>query len=236
MAWYYIIQAAYNLDAIISLIKVSFAVQLRWPVASSTKFGKVISTTYIMYDWQSPIKISWSNTIREDFKELAFHDVLTNALCLGSSFCRITRAGSLIFLVHDVSAVTVKISKISNFMQWKQATLAAFTVMLMTWAVTRLYILPFIIVRGALSYQHYVLQEGLSPMFYICYRHMFDTALVSLCLLQVYWFNSYAFIYIRLLKKTFNPKQRKTAAAQKKQQEACHVNPITGRVIKVRES
>jgi len=83
MAWYYLLQSAYNLDAFYSLLELSFVVKFR-SIQSSTKVGR----------WQLPVLIDWSPTVRGDFREMAVHHVVTNVLIMGSSAFRFTRIGS----------------------------------------------------------------------------------------------------------------------------------------------
>lgn len=201
MAWYYIFQAAYNLDAICWLLALSVKVKLRWQIRCTELAVKNSSTPILFYEWQSPIILGLSKNARDDFYELLYHDVLTNSLVIMSSICRLNRAGSMVFLVHDVSAVMVKISKLTHFFKCDIATLVAFPAMLATWFYTRLYILPFVILGGALQYQHFMLKEGLTPLLWICYRPFFEYGLLGLCLLQAYWFVNYTKIYVKLAKK-----------------------------------
>lgn len=77
MAWYYLLQGAYNLDALVSLLQLSFQV-------------KVVSPRRGM------IRVQWSENVRGDFREMFIHHVVTNLLVIGSSTCRLTRIGSTV--------------------------------------------------------------------------------------------------------------------------------------------
>ena len=94
MAWYYLMQAAYNLDALYSLMVLSFVVQLRSPLRPTTTAKSTSSSSSSLPNWQSPIVIQWSPMVRGDFQEMMVHHVITNALVIGSSFFRIARVGS----------------------------------------------------------------------------------------------------------------------------------------------
>ena len=85
MAWYYLLQSAYNLDAFWSLLELSFVIKIR----SVRKKGGLQ-----LIGWQSPIAIEWSPSVRGDFQEMMVHHVATNLLVLGSSLFRFTRIGS----------------------------------------------------------------------------------------------------------------------------------------------
>jgi hypothetical protein len=63
MAWYYLLQSAYNLDAFISLLQLSFACKfqsIRRASSSKRRSGQ----------WQSPIAINWRPDVRGDFQEM----------------------------------------------------------------------------------------------------------------------------------------------------------------------
>lgn len=95
MAWYYILQAAYNVDALISLLELSFVVKFR-----SIRYNDSTSRTeHNRRRWQSPIIIAWSPTVRGDFDEMFAHHIVTNVLVIGSSYFRLSRIGSSKFRV-----------------------------------------------------------------------------------------------------------------------------------------
>lgn len=139
MAWYYLFQSAYNVEALIGLLRMSIAVRAQSPIYR-TKDGKP--------SFQSPVRIGWSTTCRGDFREMFIHHVVTNLLILGSSHWRFTRIGSMVFLVHDISDVPVDLSKLANFVKWKTTTIVCFVTMVLVWLVMRLIILPFVIYRS----------------------------------------------------------------------------------------
>jgi len=97
IAWYYLLQAAYNLDAFWALLELSFVIRIRSPVrVGGMNQEPACSKGYPQKQqkWQSPIAIEWSPTVRGDFKEMMVHHVVTNLLIFGSSLYRLTRVGS----------------------------------------------------------------------------------------------------------------------------------------------
>lgn len=181
MAWYYLLQAAYNLDAFVSLLELSFCVTLQSP------FAKKTTTKKEQQQW--PVRIAWRETVRGDFQEMFVHHVVTNVLVIGSSFCRLTRTGSMVFLVHDLSDVPVDLSKLANFLKWKAATAICFFIMVLVWMITRLYILPVTIYGAILTQSQHVLESGvLPPVLYACYRPFFYVGVAFLILLHAAWF------------------------------------------------
>mmetsp|Transcript_29652 Transcript_29652/g.45605 ORF Transcript_29652/g.45605 Transcript_29652/m.45605 type:complete len:291 (+) Transcript_29652:147-1019(+) len=174
MTWYYLVQSAYNIEAMLSLLELSFTV-----VAPNT----------------SGFRIQWSEDVRGDFQEMFIHHVVTNMLVIGSSFFRLTRAGSMVFLVHDISDIPVDLSKLANFLKWKIATVLCFVSMCITWIYTRLGILPFTIYRSVLFESWRVCSSGvINPIYYVHYQPFFVVMVGLLLLLHCAWF--YMFIKI----------------------------------------
>ncbi|KAL7565069.1 hypothetical protein ACA910_005079 [Epithemia clementina (nom. ined.)] len=198
MAWYYLLQAAYNVDAMVSLLLISFVVTIKSPVVRHNSKARGHSSSS---QFQLPVQIRWSPTVRGDFREMMIHHVITNLLVVGSSLCRLTRIGSMVFLVHDLSDVPVDLSKLANFLKWKWTTLACFLSMVALWVVTRLYILPFTIYRSILTQSHYVVQDGLPILLYVQYRHFFYLLVGLLIVLHFCWFVMFMQIFGTFLKK-----------------------------------
>ena len=169
MIWYYVLQSAYNMDALISLLQLSV----------TFRGGR----------------IAWSSTRRGDFWEMFAHHVATNLLVFGSAARRFHRAGSMVFFVHDVSDISVDLSKLSNFLKWKITTIVCFLIMTVNWVVTRLYILPFVIYKTALTKSHILMAERASPLHYVCHRHFFYVIFGLLIALHFFWF----LMFLRIL-------------------------------------
>jgi len=184
MTWYYMLQCAYNIEAMLSLIELSFIIKLQSPFSSKIK---VI---------QSPVKIEWSPTCRGDFNEMFAHHIITNLLVIGSSYCRFTRIGSMVFMVHDISDVPVDLSKLANFMKWKITTVVCFILLVVVWAITRLAILPLVIVKGVFDLSHVMYLEGsMDVRHYKMYLCLFKGLFVAITSLQFFWF----FLLVRIL-------------------------------------
>eukprot|EP00543_Licmophora_paradoxa_P000594 CAMPEP_0202450002 /NCGR_PEP_ID=MMETSP1360-20130828/8662_1 /ASSEMBLY_ACC=CAM_ASM_000848 /TAXON_ID=515479 /ORGANISM="Licmophora paradoxa, Strain CCMP2313" /LENGTH=213 /DNA_ID=CAMNT_0049068111 /DNA_START=608 /DNA_END=1249 /DNA_ORIENTATION=+ len=168
MAWYYLIQAAYNLEALVSLCEISF------------RFDR------------KHLRFAWAPTVRGDFREMAVHHVVTNCLVLGSSYFRLTRVGSSVFIVHDVSDVPVDLSKLANFLKWKVSTALCFATMVLLWLVFRLGLLPFVIYRSVLLESHRVTTEGsIDMIYYRTYRPIFVVLIGLILLLHLAWFSMF---------------------------------------------
>lgn len=178
MTWYYLLQSAYNVDAMISLVVLSFDIQL------------------------IPMKVSWSSTVRGDFNEMMIHHIITNGLIFGSSLFRFQRMGSMVFMLHDVSDVPVDLSKLCNFVKWKISTIVCFATMVIVWVITRMVILPRTIVSSVWYESDLLFKEGsMDIRFYKMYFGFFFTLLVGITLLHYFWFTIFIKIARDLLFK-----------------------------------
>lgn len=183
MIWYYLVQCAYNVDALIYLMEHSVIIKIQSPIPLNTR------------GWQSPLKVSWNPNRRGDFQEMALHHVITNMLVIGSSAVRLTRIGSMVFLVHDLSDIPVDMSKLANFMKWKIATAFCFTLMLITWIIFRLGVLPFVIFRSIIVESPEMYSDGeLDVSVYHLYLPLFNILIGGLIGLHSFWF----FIIVRI--------------------------------------
>jgi hypothetical protein len=191
MTWYYLLQAAYNIDALVTLLEISFTVRLRHVYSRhSDGNGR----------WQSPVVVAWSPSVRGDFREMFIHHVITNLLVIGSSMCRLTRAGSMIFMVHDLSDVPVDLSKLANFLKKKWTTLTCFVAMVLVWLATRLCILPFVIYAAMWTQSQYVTQ-GIPVLLFLYYRDIFLILVGLLIGLHITWFGMFLQIFGTFLRK-----------------------------------
>lgn len=195
MAWYYLVQAAYNMDALITICETSFLFKLRSPIVFPGKDS-------VSLKFQSPIGVGWSPTCRGDFQEMFVHHIITNILIVASSYLHLTRIGSMVFLVHDLSDVPIDVSKLANFVKWKKTTIVSFITLLVTWIVTRLIIFPFYIFRSVLYESDLVLLTkesksgvGVDVLQYCCYKFIFVALIGALLALHVVWF----IILVRIL-------------------------------------
>ncbi|KAL7430742.1 hypothetical protein ACHAXH_004984, partial [Discostella pseudostelligera] len=219
MAWYYLLQCAYNVDALLSLCELSFEIECINPFTYSSALDFLEREQVVderqrkeqVYKlmassagegarrrhrqsvlWTPLFRIVWSTNIRGDFREMMAHHIVTNALIFFSSYYRLTRVGSMVFLVHDLSDVPVDMSKLANFVKWKITTIFCFVGMVIMWMITRLYIFPFVICRAVVLeiYEYLVWRDGasLDPAMYNAYYLFFYVLLGSLVLLHLTWF------------------------------------------------
>jgi acyl-CoA-dependent ceramide synthase len=120
----------------------------------------------------------------------------------------------MVFIVHDISDVPVDLSKLTNFMKWKNATVVSFVTLLAIWLLTRLYILPFVIVKGVFEYNTCVfgtdkISEDMH--YYIIAILIFKVLLIGITILHVFWF----LIMIRILYRLVTKGDRHDLSEQK---------------------
>lgn len=170
MIWWFLFQAGYNVDAMASLLLISFSAHLnlkRFPY----------------------FHVGWSKTVRGDFREMFIHHLLTEASFFAGSTLRLTRILFSMVIVHDISDIPVDLSKLANFMKWKKTTLICFSTMCIVWIITRLTILPFVLFNSGLFESHIILVEkSVAPEVYFCYRPLFTFITVGLISLHAMWF------------------------------------------------
>jgi len=185
MSWYYLLQASYNVDAMISLLDISFQLNYR------SKYSLL------------PTSIGWASTVRGDFNEMLAHHIVTNALVFLSSYFRQTRIGSMVFWMHDISDVPVDICKLANFVKWHYTTTTAFFLLCAIWFATRLYVLPLTIWKSIYTESLYMM-KGNPPqykIYFYAYQPIFLILLGILIVLHLLWFSMFINMAIVLLKK-----------------------------------
>jgi len=209
MAWYFLVQAAYNVDALVSLLELSFVVECVNPLTyyssapaedlrrkrDTSKHVDASRRRTVL--WTPLFQIKWSDTARGDFQEMFAHHLVTNIIIYFCSLGRFTRMGSMVFLVHDLSDVPIDMSKLANFVRWKVTTVTCFAVMCVMWVVCRLYFLPFVICRSVVADAYkamFTYGPVLDPGTHSAYYALFLLGLGSLILLHVMWF----FILLRI--------------------------------------
>jgi hypothetical protein len=168
MAWYYLIQAAYNLETVVYMLEFSVAVK-----------------------WSPYPHLGWKSTARGDFREMMLHHFATMGLIYLSSYYRFTRVGSMVFLVHDVSDVPVDLSKLANFVKWKKTTIVCFVIMVIMWFISRLCIYTFIIFRSMLFETQILMWEWVPPEYFFAHRFLVIGLSGIILLLNFVWFGMF---------------------------------------------
>ena len=185
MTWYYLVQCSYHIDSLLSVLLLSFTIE--WGCNNQIQLNREVTDVLIN---TTILRIKWAPTVRGDFKEMIIHHIITDLLIFGSSYFRFTQVGSMIMLVHDISELPVELSKLANFVKWKNTSAVCFTLMLIIWVIARLYIFPFVIFQSVLfeSYNHLVANGKMDPALYKMNVVPFCVLLGGLIILHVMWF------------------------------------------------
>lgn len=195
LIWYYLFQCAYNVDALISLVELSVEIQFQNPFTKNDDKNddKNIILNLPLF------KLSWKKTVRGDFREMMIHHIITNCLIFGSSYFRLTRAGSMVFMIHDISDVPIDLSKLANFVKWTKTSIFCFISMVIIWVVTRMTILPFVIVKSVWYESPLLYKDSatgsthqlLDYVYYKIYFPFFCALMVGITLLHYFWFTMF---------------------------------------------
>ena len=180
---YYYLQVAYNIEALIFLVRQSFTLS----------FGK---------GYKYGLQWGWAKSVRGDFNEMMTHHIITNTMLIGSMILKITRTGSIVLVLHDISDIPIDLAKIFNALKMERCTVFFYVTMCSTWIYLRLYIYPRVI------YNTYVDLEGYSdilggnrPLFYFL-KGTFIVLMSSLLVLHIVWFGIFIKIgYVLVMKK-----------------------------------
>ena len=105
-------------------------------------------------------------------------------------------------MLHDISDIPVDLSKLANFLKWKTTTVVCFVSMCITWLLTRLIILPFIVWRSIIYESWLVCADGyVPPMYYNMFQPIFVFLLGFLILLHFFWFTMFIQMGYVLIRK-----------------------------------
>jgi len=186
MIWYYLIQTAYNVEALLNIFELSFAFQN--PLKHGIGWGKCIK---------------WAPTVRGDFREMFIHHLATNALVMLSSSFHLHRAGAVILFLHDISDVPVDLSKLANFVKWKKTTIVCFAIMVIVWFITRLILLPYIPGYSIVFQCVQLLEDpiNMEPSLLYSVYWIFVTLCALILFLHVTWFGMFIKMGFVLLSK-----------------------------------
>ena len=131
--------------------------------------------------------VYWSLTVsqftdvkRKDFVELFIHHIATILLLSLSWIVNLTRVGTLILLVHNVSDVLLDSAKLFKYANYQRTCDTLFALFTLSWIATRIGIYPTWIIYSVAVEAPQMLQ--MFPIYY-----MFNVLLSLLLVLHVIW-------------------------------------------------
>jgi hypothetical protein len=122
---------------------------------------------------------------RNDFLEMTLHHSCAIFLVAFSHFQAYARVGSLVLFIHDVADILSYAIKAVVDTEYTKVTLFVYINLLVVWGVTRLYVLPFYILRTILYDGH----QMIPPEHYARagYRYLEGMLYILQCL-HIYWY------------------------------------------------
>lgn len=96
--------------------------------------------------------------------------------------CSYTRGGCVVMLLHDLNDVLMEIAKCFNYVKMETASTVLFAAFVASWAVLRIYIFPFHIIKSTLLEVTEIL--GYQPPQY----KLLNALMVGLYCIHLYWF------------------------------------------------
>ncbi|KAA6382627.1 MAG: hypothetical protein EZS28_021846 [Streblomastix strix] len=146
--------------------------------------------------------------------ELAYHHVVTLLITAFSYSVGALRIGIIIFALHNVSEAFACLGKAVLALHHFALAVTAFVMLLLTWFICRIILFPFLVIRSTLfdSYRMVIAIGDQTISAWLSSNLM----LFALFIVNVYWFNSFIRLFLRLLKKGIitNPNQSMNPLAQ----------------------
>lgn len=116
------------------------------------------------------------------------HHVSTVGLIVLSYFLNFHTLGLLIFTLLNVSSPILHASKLANTLDWRQAKVALFALFAGVFALTRVAIFPYVVVRAAM-YEAYTNIPKITQITLFFWVWMsFLVLLLVLAAMQAWWF------------------------------------------------
>ncbi|KAI1698125.1 TLC domain-containing protein [Ditylenchus destructor] len=116
---------------------------------------------------------------RSDFVEMCIHHVVTIGLLSFSWATNFVRVGTLVLLLHDISDVVLEMVKyLRNSGRSVSVVNAGFVAFLISWIATRVFYLPFVLMRSAIFEAPTFIQVMIYLLFALLGLHFFWTVLI----------------------------------------------------------
>lgn len=152
---------------------------------------------------------------RSDFWPLFFHHIVTICLIYFSYAIGYFKIGLLVLVCHDIGDIPLETGKLAVYAKKEGLQIVLYLCLVVGWAVSRLYIYPFYILRS--SWQECLDMVGPES---VKYRVEFNIGLFFLQILHVYWFILILRIgYRALFQRNFSDIREKSDSASKMKAE-----------------
>lgn len=157
-----------------------------WPDQKSKLKLKILYAFAAGFYTYSIFALVFWETRRKDFGVSMSHHVATVALIVFSYQARFARIGSVVLALHDASDVFLEVAKLSKYSGSEIIPSIAFLLFALSWVILRLLFFPLWVIYST-SYEVLSLVDqskyGNGPLLY----YLFNTLLISLLVLHIYW-------------------------------------------------
>lgn len=138
--------------------------------------------------------------IDNDWREMLLHHIAAVALYPGFIFGNVMGIGVVLAWLHDIADITVNLCRLFNGFDWAVPAIIFYIAMIITWAYTRLYILPSYIIKIFMDVRF---PENLSHFNPLIWLEM--VFLMIMQVLHIYWF----MLFLRMGYRLFTKGERK---------------------------
>lgn len=128
----------------------------------------------------------WWEVRRKDFAENMVHHLATLGLIIYSYQVNFMKAGTMVFLLHDINDVFMECAKMARYTDAKVAPNVIFGIFTVTWILTRLVYFPVYVLRSVWSEPIDIVAKvyNIDPH---PHHEIFMVLLTILFILHVYW-------------------------------------------------
>jgi len=120
---------------------------------------------------------------RSDFWLLFVHHVVTAGLIYFSYLLSYYKLGVLVLVLHDVSDIPLEAAKAASAMKKDDFATGCFIVLIVSWVITRLTILPFRVIYSSMFESIMIVPKDV-----IAFYYPFNIGICSLQVMHFYWF------------------------------------------------
>ncbi|GAQ79490.1 long-acyl-chain ceramide synthase [Klebsormidium nitens] len=127
-------------------------------------------------------------TKRKDFGVMTIHHIGTLVLISYSYFTGFVRVGNMVLLAHDISDILLEGAKLFKYSKNEIGASVTFALFAISWLVFRLIYYPTYLIRSTAFEAQKAFLENRTVAETVVYYYCFNTFLIMLLVLHVYWF------------------------------------------------
>ncbi|CAN0877013.1 Ceramide synthase 1 LOH3 [Linum grandiflorum] len=140
--------------------------------------GFYVYSTFALMFWE---------TRRSDFLVSMGHHLATLALLLLSYMARFSRVGAIVLAIHDATDMFLEPAKMARYGGFESLSGVLFAIFVLVWTMLRIVCFPFWILRSTSTEIIRVLDVEKHSVAGPVYYYLFNTLLICLLVVNVYW-------------------------------------------------